>query len=196
MTKRTPTLIALAILAVTGCASSASSSGGPPPPTNIPSSAFSQASSPAASPSSALSSPGMLSAGQPATLDDSSNATMGAITVEPVTVTTQSADGTGNTPQNGWFVVAEVKVAANSSYSGGFYISADDFYALEGSSHYDNGNGNAYDALTDGEQDSLDTTLAAGETTTGWISFDVPSKHGEIAYAPNSNGQPIVEWSY
>jgi hypothetical protein len=49
---------------------------------------------------------------------------------------------------------------------------------------------------TSGQANSLSTLLAAGETTDGWLSFDVPSRHGEIVYAPNSNLQPIAEWSY
>ena len=26
--------------------------------------------------------------------------------------------------------------------------------------------------------------------------FDVPSAHGKVVYAPNSDGQPLAEWSY
>ena len=138
----------------------------------------------------------MLSQGQSSTLSDASNNTIGTLTVNLTAVTTQSADGTGNSPVNGWFVVVKVEAAADSSYSQGWNVSESDFYALVGSQHYDNGGGNAFDALTNGQANSLDTNLAAGESTTGWLSFDVPSKHGEIVYAPNSNGQPVVEWSY
>jgi hypothetical protein len=63
-------------------------------------------------------------------------------------------------------------------------------------SHYTNGNGNAFDALTSGQANSLSTQLAAGEAADGWLSFDVPRRHGKIVYAPNSDGQPIAEWSY
>jgi len=31
---------------------------------------------------------------------------------------------------------------------------------------------------------------------TGYIAFDVPSAHGQIAYAPNYDGQPVAYWSY
>jgi hypothetical protein len=40
------------------------------------------------------------------------------------------------------------------------------------------------------------TTLAAGETASGKLVFDVPSRHGQIVYAPNYDGQPVAEWSY
>jgi hypothetical protein len=195
---------AIIFVATAACASPGSSSSAndtPAPPTNIQSSAFATVSQPnaAGSPSAASSSPaapGMLSQGQSSTLSDSSNATIGTLTVSLDAVTTQSADGSGNSPVNGWFVVMEVKAAADPSYTAGWPVYLSDFYALVGNSHYDEGNGNAFDALTSGQQNTLDTTLAAGETTTGWISFDVPSRHGEIVYAPNSNGQPVVEWSY
>jgi hypothetical protein len=141
--------------------------------------------------------PATLSVGQTEPLQDtSSGATIGTLTVESANVTTQSADGSGNAPVNGYFIVVHVKAAADSSYSSGWDVSESGFYDLVGSRHYDNGNGNAFDALTSGQANSLDTTLAAGETTDGWLSFDVPSRHGEIVYAPNTNGQPVVEWSY
>jgi hypothetical protein len=139
----------------------------------------------------------MLSQGQSESLEDTSTgATIGTLTVNLAAVTTQSADGSGLSPVNGWFVVVKVEAAADPSYTSGWYVSGSDFYVLVGSQHFSEGNGNAFDALTSGEQNSLDTTLAAGETATGYVSFDVPSKHGEIVYAPNSNGQPIAEWSY
>ena len=31
---------------------------------------------------------------------------------------------------------------------------------------------------------------------TGYLYFDVPSAHGKIVYAPNSDGQPLAKWSY
>jgi hypothetical protein len=31
---------------------------------------------------------------------------------------------------------------------------------------------------------------------TGYLYFDVPSAHGKVVYAPNSDGQPLAEWSY
>lgn len=148
-------------------------------------------------PTPAQSGPDMLTAGQTETLQDtSSGATIGTLTVKSAQVTTQSADGSGNAPVNGYFVVVHVTAAADSAYTSGWYVSESDFYDLVNGQHYDNGNGNAFDALTSGQANSLSTQLAAGETTDGWLSFDVPKRHGEIVYAPNGNGQPIAEWSY
>jgi hypothetical protein len=139
----------------------------------------------------------MLSVGQSEQLQDTnSGAAIGTLTVESAQVTTQSADGSGNAPVNGYYVVVYVKAAADPSYTSGWLVGESDFYNLVNSQHYDNGNGNSFDALTSGQANSLETTLAAGETTDGWLSFDAPSRHGEIVYAPNSNGQPIVEWAY
>jgi hypothetical protein len=138
-----------------------------------------------------------LAVGQPETLQDtSSGATIGTLTVKSARVTTQSADGSGTAPANGYYVVVHVSAAADSAYTSGWYVSEKDFYDLVNSSHYSTGNGNAFDALTSAQANSLDAQLAAGETAGGWLSFDVPSRHGAIVYAPNSNGQPIAEWSY
>lgn len=92
--------------------------------------------------------------------------------------------------------MVHVSATADSSYTRGWFVSESDFYDLVSGSHYTNGNGNAFDALTSGQANSLSTQLAAGEAADGWLSFDVPRRHGKIVYAPNSNGQPIAEWSY
>jgi hypothetical protein len=86
--------------------------------------------------------------------------------------------------------VVHVSATADSSYTRGWFVSESDFYDLVSGSHYTNGNGDAFQA------NSLSTQLAAGEAADGWLSFDVPRRHGKIVYAPNSNGQPIAEWSY
>jgi hypothetical protein len=184
-----------AVLALSACASTASnaSSQAAVQPSFTPVSQTFDTSTP--TPSSA--GPDMLSAGQTETLQDTiSGATIGALTVESAHVTTLSADGSPNAPVNGYYVVVHVKAAADSSYTSGWYVSKSDFYDLVNGQHYDNGNGNAFAALASGQANSLSTLLAAGETTDGWLSFDVPSRHGEIVYAPNSNLQPIAEWSY
>jgi hypothetical protein len=148
-------------------------------------------------PSPAQTAPSSLAVGQAATLQDTnSGQTIGTLTVESANVTTQSADGSGTAPANGYYIVVHVKATADSSYTSGWYISESGFYDLVNGSHYSNGNGNAFNALTSAQANSLSAQLAAGETADGWLSFDVPSRHGEIVYAPNSNGQPIAEWSY
>lgn len=142
--------------------------------------------------------PAMLSVGDSETLGDNSNTTIGTVTVDSVHVTTQPADPQfGSRPANGYYVIVHVKATADPAYTDGFNINELDFYDLTADSHYGPGNGNAYNALTDSQSNAdLTTTLAAGETATGWMAFDVPSRHGAIVYSPNSDGQPIAEWSY
>lgn len=142
--------------------------------------------------------PNMLTVGSSETVGDAStNATWATITVESVSVTTQPAQAYGSSPANGYFVVVQVKATADPNYTGGFPINQLDFYDLVRGHHYDPGNGNAYDALSDSQTNQdITATLGAGETSSGWIAFDVPHSHGYIVYAPNANGQPLAEWKY
>ncbi len=153
---------------------------------------------PGDSPSPAPSGPDMLAVGQAETLGDSSDATVGTVTVESARVTTQPADPSyGERPANGYYVIVHVKATADPSYTDGWDLNALDFYALAGNRHYTWDSGNAYEALSSSQQNQdIMSTLAAGETVTGWLSFDVASPHGQIVYAPNLDGQPIAEWSY
>ena len=101
-------LAAALTLTATACASSSSSSSAHPGFTPVTQS-FSSAPAAAGSPSaSSPAAPGMLSQGQSTTLSNDSNATIGTISVSLSTVTTQSQDGSGNSPVNGWFVVMKV----------------------------------------------------------------------------------------
>jgi hypothetical protein len=59
------------------------------------------------------------------------------------------------------------------------------------------GSANSSDALSDSQSNQdITATLGAGETSSGWIAYDVPHPHGYIVYAPNANGQPLAEWKY
>ena len=152
------------------------------------------ANSPAGISSPAPSGPDMLALGQAETLADSSDTAIGTVTVESATVAAQSY---GYRPANGYFVVVHVRATANPSYTEGWEIAEPEFYALVRDTHYDPGNGYAIMALTDAQSTAdITTVLAAGETSRGWMAFDVPSRHGYIAYAPNSSGQPVAEWKY
>jgi Domain of unknown function (DUF4352) len=139
----------------------------------------------------------MLTPGQAESVTAGSSQTAATITVESATVTTQAGDGSGTAPANGYYVVVHVKATCDPSYTDGFPIDETDFYDLVGSTHYSSGNGNSYSALTsDQSNEDITATLAAGETSSGWIAFDVPSQHGNIVYAPNADGQPLAEWTY
>ena len=163
-------------------------------PSVTPASQTSDTSTPTPTPTG----PEILSVGQTETVGNAStNATSATITVESVSVTTQPAQSYGSAPANGYFVVVQVKATCDPSYTGGFPINELDFYDLVRGHHYDPGNGNSYSALSDSQTNqSITATLGAGETSSGWIAFDVPRSHGYIVYAPNANGQPLAEWKY
>ena len=117
------------------------------------------------------------------------------ITITSVDVTTQPSDQYGSAPQNGYFVTAHVRIKVLGSYTGGVDIYSGDFYAKTGSEHYDEGNGNAYDAAGSNNEISA-MSLGAGETAGGTLVFDMPRPHGQIAYAPNLDGQAIGYWKF
>ena len=116
----------------------------------------------------------------------------GTITITSIRNTTQPADSFGEAPQNGYYLIVTVKV---SSTEDGLDMNDLDFYALVNGQHYDYGNGNSFEAVSDNNQD-LTTTLNNGESETGYLLFDLPSIHGQIVYAPNFNSAPLAEWSY
>jgi hypothetical protein len=117
------------------------------------------------------------------------------ITLTTRAVASQSADPFSDGPRNGYFVAVRTTVNAVDGLTSGFNISPLDFYALTGSAHYDEGDGNAYEGPhSEGELNA--TTLNAGETATGWLLFDLPSPHGEVVYAPNLAGQPLASWAF
>jgi len=118
------------------------------------------------------------------------------VTVGKPVVTTWPADSYGEKPANGYYVAFKVTYKADKGYTDGWNVSSLDFHAVVGGQHFDEDNGNAYEALSDINQELSSSTLAAGETTTGMIVFDVPSPHGTIVYAPNFDGQPVAQWSY
>jgi hypothetical protein len=178
---------ALTALALTGCGTAVHPVS--PPAASAP--AVAQSSAPATS------GPVMMTPGQSETVG-MGNTPVGTVTVESITATTEPADPSfGQAPANGYYVIVRVKDTADPSYTGGWDVNELDFYALAGGSHYDPGDGNAYEALSDSQSNAdITSTLAAGETAKGWLAFDVPSRHGRIVYAPNLNGQPLAEWSY
>jgi hypothetical protein len=110
-------------------------------------------------------------------------------------VSSQPTDQFSAGPQNGYFVAVRIKVNAVDGLTSGFNINPLDFYALTGSAHYDEGDGNAYEG-PHSEAELNATTLNAGETATGWLLFDLPSSHGKVVYAPNLTGQPLASWAF
>jgi hypothetical protein len=115
------------------------------------------------------------------------------LTIVSVKASTCPADEYGSAPQHGYFLTVQVRATALANNSNGFDIGAIDFHAPVGGSHFETDNGNAYDAP--GADNELDATLNAGESTSGTVVFDVPAKHGKIAYPPVCEG-PIAYWTF
>lgn len=110
-------------------------------------------------------------------------------------VSSQAADQFSDGPQNGYFVAVRVRVNAVNGLTSGFNINPLDFYALSGSTHYDEGDGNAYEGPHNAAELNA-STLNAGESASGWLLFDLPGPHGKIVYAPNLDGQPLAYWKF
>lgn len=117
------------------------------------------------------------------------------LTITSVENSTRPVDEYSSAPKNGYFVTAHVTVKALSSYTAGFDIYSGDFYAVVKGTHYEEGNGNAFEGP--GRDSALDSmTLNAGETASGTLNFDLPAQHGRIAYSPNSEGGPVGYWTF
>jgi hypothetical protein len=110
-------------------------------------------------------------------------------------ISDHAADAYSEGPQNGYFVAVHVSVTGAAGLTSGFDINPLDFYALTGSTHYDEGDGNAYEG-PEASADLSATSLNAGEQAGGWLVFDLPAPHGQIAYAPNLDGQPLAYWKF
>jgi hypothetical protein len=136
-----------------------------------------------------------LAAGQPVTLSSQFGANGGTVTVTKVISTTSPADPSyGSGPANGQYILVQVTYTAAAGKN--LEANALDWYAKTPSGqHYDYSSGNAMQALNSSQMLTA-ATINGGETTTGWISFDVPAGHGTIVYAPNFQGQPLASWAY
>jgi hypothetical protein len=155
---------------------------------------------PVTTPTPEVSGPLMLSVHEGAQITDNAGTEEGSIGINRITVTTRPADPVyGEAPANGYYVIVQITAKAKKSYTdGSFDVNMFDFYSLSnGTQQFQPDNGNSFYALSD-RQNASDITanLGAGQAVSGWIAFDVPSKHGEIVYAPNYDGQPLAEWSY
>ena len=188
--------IGLVVALAVGLGSAANHAANPNSAASTPPAATSQPATPSEPATPAPAGPASLAMGDPATINTGDTLSATVVVSHPVT-SSQPADPTyGSRPQNGYYVVVTATATADQSYNGGFDINPLDFYALSGGSHYGEDNGNAYNALTDINSELSPVTLAAGETTSGKLAFDVSSPHGYIVYAPNLDGQPLAEWKY
>jgi hypothetical protein len=127
--------------------------------------------------------------------DDGTGAVeVGEITVEKIEAS-KSWHGEYDTeyPENKWFI--KVKVAAKGSKNG-FDVSPSNFFIRDPSdgSRYEYADGNAISVDAEPSFDSV--TLTKGEKYTGYTAFDVPAKHGVLAYSPNWGGESVFEWEF
>lgn len=143
--------------------------------------------------------PAQLKIGDHADIGDNQNNEEGTVSVDKVTVTQRPSDPEfGEAPANGWYVVAHVTAAADSMYRDGFQINTFDFSdVMNGGRVFATDTGNSFEALNSAqENEDVTANLGAGQSSSGWVAFDVPRPHGQIVYAPNIDGQPIAAWSY
>ncbi|MGH3410067.1 MAG: hypothetical protein ACRDRJ_47365 [Streptosporangiaceae bacterium] len=152
-----------------------------------------------ASPQAAASSPGPsgpvdLHLGDPASVSQD-GADAATVAIGRKEVSSRPVDGFSDRPQNGFFVAVHITVRASTSLADGFDINPLDFYALSGRAHFDEGDGNAFEGPRS-NRDLNATTLNAGETASGWLLFDLPARHGRVAYAPNLDGPPLAYWKF
>jgi uncharacterized protein DUF4352/uncharacterized protein DUF4190 len=120
----------------------------------------------------------------------------GTVTIDSISKSTAPADQYGSGPQNGVFVIAKVTMTADAGQQ--LEVSPLDFYALVHGQHYDEGSGNSYDALSSVNSELQSTTLNGGESTTGYIVFDLPANThgGTIIYSPfMGNGSSQSSWN-
>ena len=107
----------------------------------------------------------------------------------------KSATSYGDTeyPENEWYVKFKVTVEA---YDKGFEINPLDFFVRNADgSRLDSMEGNTMFVEADPEFDVA--TLKGGEKYTGWIVFDLPSKHGDFVYGgPGWGDSALAEWTF
>jgi hypothetical protein len=128
--------------------------------------------------------PAKLAVGQ--TLSVTSEGTPAAdVTVTKLDYYTGPADEYSEGPKNGYLVVAHVKVKVYKHYTDGFDISSSDFYATAKGIHYDEGNGNAFEAPQSDEQLEA-TNLNAGEIGQGRCCSTFPPSTGRSRTRPTS----------
>jgi hypothetical protein len=92
-------------------------------------------------------------------------------------------------PTNGLYLIVRLTVKGTS---GSFDINPAEFVVI-------GPDGQTYDDQTYSEtwgQSLPSTNVHQGQTRRGVIVFDVRAKHGQVAYTPNFDGDPIAIWSY
>jgi hypothetical protein len=116
----------------------------------------------------------------------------GTIKVSKLRIVTGPGYSYGEPPKSGYYLIFTVKLNAKAP---AVYVGEDEFYVrTPDGQHVDSGEGNAYMAIEGNTLGSAD--LNTGEHTTGFLTFDSPTKHGKLAYSPNYDGEPVAWWSF
>jgi hypothetical protein len=111
------------------------------------------------------------------------------ITVTKVGAATREPVDYGSKPERGWFVIVNVKATGTG---GGLDVNPFDFYIKS-----PNGFKTEDSTYSSEWGPTLESaTLNKGEHVSGTLVFDVPSRHGQIVYAPNLEGAPIGIWKF
>jgi Domain of unknown function (DUF4352) len=111
------------------------------------------------------------------------------ITVTKVEAAIREPIDYGSKPERGWFVVVHVKAVGTG---GGLDVNPFDFYVKS-----PNGFKTEDSTFADYWGPVLESaTLNDGEHVSGTMVFDVPSRHGQIVYAPNLDGEPVGIWKF
>jgi len=94
-----------------------------------------------------------------------------------------------NKPTRGWFLGVHVKVKALADEQSSLW---GDFYVLMRGHHYDP------DAYAERWSPTLDyVDLHKGETSEGWLVFDVPARHGQVVLGQSDgSGGKVATWSF
>lgn len=113
------------------------------------------------------------------------------IVSSPQITTTPASDGTA--PANGYFATFTVQ-ATDVSKSQTYDLNSADFYVQGASSgaHYDETAGNGID--DEGDNELPLTTMNPGQVVTGTITIDEPYQHGWLVYAPDD--QALGAWTF
>jgi hypothetical protein len=121
----------------------------------------------------------------------------GTVTLNSVRVSTRPAadyGDLGEKPKFGYFVIFTLSVSATK---GTFSFDPYDFYvrADDGEKH-EYGAGNSLYATDSGTELSGDGMSAGEKQTRKTMAFDLPARHGRLAYAPNYDGNALVFWRF
>lgn len=124
--------------------------------------------------------PDTFAAGEPGTYSENGTS-IGTVTVESYTETTEAPDEYTDPPQNGTFLTVTITATAEAGQL--FDVNPFDFHArADDGTRYDAGSGNAIFVNSDAALHAL--TLNGGETVKGTVTFDVPADVTQVVYAP------------